>query len=113
MLSIARIFTARNYLRRVAIALAGVFFLFYTVISVVAAVSCKRVEGQPWYVLRYDQCIKVIKDETLSAILGYIRESSRDYHYANLTIFSRLPGRYYPHHFSAFPRQDHADATKN
>lgn len=74
MLSIARIFTARDHFRRVAIALAGVFFIFYTAISVVAAVGCERVEGKPWYILRYDKCIKAIKEETLSAILGYIRE---------------------------------------
>jgi len=114
ILSIGRVFSGRPRIHKVAIGLAGWFFLSYAAVNISSALDCDRIKGAPWYVIDLHKCVVVTgSGDTLAAIMGLLRGSILDICVRLLILSSLLPGGHYLHRLSAFTGQDDAHATED
>ena len=76
MMTVARV--CGNFLRlqRLAIGLAGCFFLFFAAMNIASALGCEPVEGARWYITDMRKCVTIGKGTPVNTVLGTICECS-------------------------------------
>jgi len=75
MLSLARIFTVSPKFQKLATGTVAFFFACFVVLNLTSALSCKYVEGGPWWIIDYSTCLYIgPKKFTLTSILTICSE---------------------------------------